>query len=144
MHADYRFRSPVSDLKVDVMVDGFKEEGRLVWNLAPDLRRGSLTLEHAVAGKLTRRAFEYRSDAYDVAVSLPHIKPGRLLSLLNQMAPHVAERVLDNLEVVRKYISAEYTDPEAGILHRKLNEIEEIIRSSMGRENRRRTSRLLI
>lgn len=127
-HADYRFKHPVEDIKIDVMVDGFREEGRLVWNLAPALRRGRLTLEHAVIAKLTRRSFEYRSDGYDVAVALTHIDPNRFVGIyeeLKQANPTLAQRVERHLEIVRRYILSEYTGVEARVMLGVLRRIEE-------------------
>ena len=116
VHTDFRLAHPTLDVKVDIMVNGFREEGRLVWNLAPVLRRGGLTLEHAVIAKLTRRSFRLDSDGYDVAVSLPHIDAERFKAIYDELKienPELARRVQKHLISVRKYVEREYSGEEA-------------------------------
>lgn len=119
-HADYRLMHPVLNIKVDIMVEGFKEHGRMIWKLSDILRkRGTLTLEHAIIAKLTRRSFEYRTDAYDVAVSLPHIDPSmfkQILKELNKENPIIASRIPRHLDIVEKYIKTEYVGEDVEIL----------------------------
>jgi predicted transcriptional regulator len=118
---DYRLRHLVENIKVEVMVDGFKEEGRLVWNLAPILRSGSLSLEHVVIAKLARRHFDLRTDAYDVAISLPHIDTDRFTGIFEELkrdSPLLAERIPKHLNTVEDYIIREYVGVVI-LLHRR-------------------------
>ncbi len=131
VHADHRFRHPVEDIKINVIIDGFKEEGVVVWNLAPILRRGGgLTLEHAVIAKLTRRSFDERTDAYDVAVSLPHLNIDRFIGIymgLRKENPTLATRVPRHLELVGQYVLREYTGVDLEIISRSLQKVKERI-----------------
>ncbi|MEM2302286.1 MAG: helix-turn-helix domain-containing protein [Sulfolobales archaeon] len=133
VHVDYRFYHPVEDIKVDVMVDGFREEGRIVWNLAPVLRRhGGLTLEHAVVAKLVRRAFDKRTDAYDVSVSIPSIDIDRFTEIYRELRntnQELAERVEPHLNIVEEYIREDFPATEASIILTRLREIRNRIRS---------------
>jgi len=94
-----------------------REEGRVVWDLSHILRRGRLWLEHAVVAKLSRRGFR-DVDAYDVAVSLPHIEPGRFAAALGDLgnqSPELVERVWDHLSAVEGYIRAVFAGEEGEV-----------------------------
>ena len=141
-HVDYRFTHPSEDINIDLAVDGFREEGRLVWSLAPVLRRiGRLSLEHAVVAKLVRRSFEYRSDAYDVAVSLPHIDAARAAGIASELAGELASRIPRHLSIVEGYIESEYSGAERDILMRALSRLRAAIYSGVGGRWEERTQR---
>lgn len=134
VHVDYRFEHPVEGVKVDVVVDGFREDGKLVWNLASVLRRrGELTLEHVVVAKLARRSFEYRSDAYDVAVALPHLSVsvfGEVYRELKNSNPELARRVGKHLEIVKSYIDNEFAEDERALATKALKRVKEIVKNA--------------
>ena len=133
VHADYRLRHPMEDIKVDIMVDGFKEEGRMVWNLAPVLRKRKLTLEHALLAKLTRRSFREDNDAYDVAVSLPHVNLKWFTVIyrdLKENSPQLAVRVEPHLDIVERYVLKEYTGADADIILKRIRQVKELIRNT--------------
>lgn len=118
VHSDFGFSHPVEDVKLDVIVDGFKENGRLVWDLSPLLRKGKLPLEVTLLAKLTRRSFR-DADAYDVAVSLPHIDIKRFVVFYRRLKKEndmLASRVLRHLSFVREYLNTRYSSSDVRIL----------------------------
>jgi len=139
---DYRLRHPLRAIEVRVVVDGFREDGRLIWNLSHILRRGRLWLEHAVVAKLSRRGFR-DVDAYDVAVSLPHIEPRRFASVLGDLgaqSPGLVERVWEHLSAVEDYIRNEFAGEEAEVYLLALRRLGELGQGG-GSQARRETLR---
>ena len=132
IHADYRLSHPLKDVKVDVMIGGFKEGGRVVWHISDFLRKkGKLTLEHAVIAKLTRRNFDTRTDAYDIAVSLPFIDLHKFREILRELKNEnlkLLERIPPHLRTVHLYIKREYSSREAEMLEKLLSELQNQIR----------------
>ncbi len=128
VHVDYRLRHPIEDVKVDVVVDGFREEGRMVWDLSRVLRSGRLTFEHVILMTLTRRSFGVRTDAYDVAVSLPFMDIEnfwRVYEELKEESPPLARRIPEHLLIVRDFILGEYSGRDADLLLEILDKLME-------------------
>jgi DNA-binding transcriptional ArsR family regulator len=130
-HIDYRLEDAARGVTVDIMVNGFREEGRLVWDLSKYLReRGRLWLEHAVVGKLARRGFR-EADSYDVLVSIPRLDIERLSDVIRDLAdqmPTAVDRIENNLEKTKEYGSREMRD-QIEILRNKVESIEKMIKT---------------
>ena len=130
-HIDYRLEDAARGVTVDVMINGFREESRLVWDLSKHLREhGRLWLEHAVVGKLVRR--EYReADSYDVLVSIPRLDMERLSNVIRDLAdqmPSTVDRIENNLEKTKEYGSREMRE-QMEILRNKIESIEKMIKT---------------
>jgi hypothetical protein len=130
-HIDYRLEDAARGVTVDIMVNGFREEGRLVWDLSKYLReRGRLWLEHAVVGKLARRGFR-EADSYDVLVSIPRLDIERLSDVIRDLAdqmPTAVDRIESNIEKTKEYGSREMRD-QIEILRNKVESIEKMIKT---------------
>jgi DNA-binding transcriptional ArsR family regulator len=133
IHTDAKLHDPSRGIKVDLIGGKLVEEGRVVLDLSEVLRkRGELTLEEAIVAKMTRRAFSYRNDAYDVAVALPVIDEGRWRSALELLKergdPLLIPRLFKAIEITRGYVKGEMNPVERPYLVRKLEALERVAR----------------
>lgn len=128
-HIDYRLEDAARGITVDVMINGFREEGRLVWDLSKHLREhGRLWLEHAVVGKLARRGFR-EADSYDVLVSIPRLDIERLSNVFRDLAdqmPTSMDRIESNIEKTKEYGSREMRE-QMEILRNKIEKLKALL-----------------
>ena len=128
----YKLEKEGEKVGFDIYVDSIKEGPKPVWNLRKYLRNhGRLLLEHALVAKLIRSDFDKRTDAYDVYVALPFADlkaMAELTSEVAQQSPEVVDRIKENLEAVKEYVSE--NGPEKvpvfeGLVRRYLEKIGE-------------------
>jgi len=137
VHTDFEYRHPVENVKVDMLVDGFKENRRMVWNIAPLLRKGRLTLEHTVIAKLTRRSFRADADSYDVAIALKFINEDRFKKALQDLKKYspiygeMLSRIIKHLGIVEKYARSNLSREEVLVITPIIRNVERIVREEI-------------